>query len=109
MKVVNKCEESGRLVYSSEIIRDIVDCALGEIDGVVRFPETSKQARESIKVEQVGDGAFIEVFVKLRYNVEVSDVSSSIQSTIKSTIESMTEFKVADVNVHVIDVEFDEN
>lgn len=109
MKVVNRFDESGRLVYSSDIIRDIVDCALSEVEGVVKYAENSKQARESIKVEQVGDEMFIDVYVKLRYNVEVSDVASSIQSTIKNTIESMTEFKVKDVNVHVIDVEFEEN
>lgn len=109
MKVVNRFDETGRLVYSSDIIRDIVDCALNEVDGVVKYIENSKQARESIKVEQVGDEMFIDVYVKLRYNVEVSDVASSIQSTIKNTIESMTEFKVKDVNVHVSDVEFEEN
>lgn len=109
MKVVNRFDESGRLVYSSDIIRDIVDCALNEVDGVVKYNENSKQARESIKVEQIGDEMFIDVYVKLRYNVEVSDVASSIQSTVKNTIESMTEFKVRDVNVHVIDVEFEEN
>ena len=109
MKVVNRFDETGRLVYSSDIIRDIVDCALSEVEGVVKYAENSKQARESIKVEQVGDEMFIDVYVKLRYNVEVSDVASSIQSTIKNTIESMTEFKVKDVNVHVIDVEFEEN
>lgn len=109
MKVVNRFDETGRLVYSSDIIRDIVDCALNEVDGVVKYIENSKQARESIKVEQVNDEMFIDVYVKLRYNVEVSDVASSIQSTIKNTIESMTEFKVKDINVHVIDVEFEEN
>lgn len=109
MKVVNRFDETGRLVYSSDIIRDIVDCALNEVDGVVKFIENSKQARESIRVEQIGDEMFVDVYVKLRYNVEVTDVASSIQSTIKNTIESMTEFKVKDVNVHVIDVEFEEN
>ena len=109
MKVVNRFDETGRLVYSSDIIRDIVDCALNEVEGVVKYIENSKQARESIKVEQAGDEMFIDVYVKLRYNVEVSDVASSIQSTVKNTIESMTEFKVKDVNVHVIDVEFEEN
>lgn len=109
MKVVNRFDETGRLVYSSDIIRDIVDCALNEVEGVVKYIENSKQARESIRVEQAGDEMFIDVYVKLRYNVEVSDVASSIQSTVKNTIESMTEFKVKDVNVHVIDVEFEEN
>lgn len=109
MKVVNRFDESGRLVYSSEIIRDIVDCALNEVDGVVKYPDNSKQARDAIKTEFVDEEVYVDVFVKLAYNVEVSDVASNIQSTIKNTIESMTEFKVKDVNVHVIDVEFEEN
>lgn len=109
MKVVNRKDQSGRLVYSSEIVRDIVDCALSDVVGVVKYAENTKQARESIKVEQVGEEMYIDVYVKLMYNVEISDVASSIQNTVKETIENMTEFKVSDVNVHVIDVEFDEN
>lgn len=109
MKVVNRKDQSGRLVYSSEIVRDIVDCALSDVSGVVKYAENTKQARESIKVEQVGEEMYIDVYVKLMYNVEISDVASSIQNTVKDTIENMTEFKVSDVNVHVIDVEFDEN
>lgn len=109
MKIINRFDKSGRLVYSSEILRDIVDCALNEVEGVVKYTENSKQARDSIKVEQIADEMYVDVYVKLRYNVEVSDVASNIQSTVKNTIESMTEFKVKDVNVHVIDVEFEEN
>ena len=109
MKVVNRFDESGRLVYSSEIIRDIVDCALSEVEGVVKYPENSKLSREAIKADYIDDEVYIDVYVKLAYNVEVSDVASSIQSTVKNTIENMTEFKVKDVNVHVIEVEFEEN
>ena len=109
MKVVTKRDATGRLVYSSEILRDIVDCALGEVDGVVKFAENSKQAKESIVIEQINDEMHIDVFVKLLYNVEVSDVASNIQNTVKDTIENMTEFKVKDVNVHVIDVEVYDN
>lgn len=109
MKVVTKRDSTGRLVYSSEILHDIVDCALGEVNGVVKFPNDSKQARDSIKIEQVGEEMHIDVFVKLLCTVEVSDVASRIQSTVKGTIENMTEFKVKDVNVHVIGVEVSEN
>ena len=109
MKVVTKRDTSGRLVYSSEILRDIVDCALGEVEGVVKFAENSKQAKEAIKIEQIGDEMHIDVFVKLLCTVEVSDVASRIQSTIKGNIENMTEFKVKDVNVHITDVEVNDN
>ncbi len=109
MKVVNKVEESGRLVYNSDIIRDIVACALHEIKGIIMYEPNSKQDRDSIKVDQVNDEVYVDVFVKLRYDVEVNDIASTIQSTIHSTIEAMTEFKVKDVNVHVLDIGFDEN
>ena len=109
MKVVTKRDATGRLVYSSEILRDIVDCAVGQVAGVVKFVDGSKQAKESIVIEQINDEMHIDVFVKLLANVEVSDVASNIQNTIKDTIENMTEFKVKDVNVHVIDVEVYDN
>lgn len=109
MKVINKQDQGGRLVYNSDIVRDIVDCTLGEVDGVVKFQENTRQARESIKVEQLESGEmYIDVYVKLNCNVEVSDVASRIQSSVKNTIENMTEFFVKTVNVHVIDVEFAE-
>ncbi len=109
MKVVNKGDDSGRLVYNSDIIQDIVACALTEISGIIMYEPNSRQARDSIKVDQVNDEVYVDVFVKLRYDVEVNDVASTIQNTIHNTIEAMTEFKVKDVNVHVLEVGFDEN
>ena len=109
MKVVNKVEDSGRLVYNSGIVRDIVACALHEIAGIILYEPNSKQERESIKVDIENDQVYVDVFVKLRFDVEVNDVASTIQSTVHNTVEAMTEFKVKDVNVHVLDVGFDEN
>lgn len=109
MKVVNKVEESGRLVYNSDIVRDIVACALHEIKGIILSEPNSKQERDSIKVDIQNDEVYVDVFVKLRFDVEVNDVASTIQSTIHNTVEAMTEFKVKDVNVHVLDIGFDEN
>jgi uncharacterized alkaline shock family protein YloU len=109
MKVVNKVEESGRLVYNSDIVRDIVACALHEIKGIIMYEPNSKQERESIKVDMQNEEVYVDVFVKLRFDVEVNDVASTIQSTIHNTVEAMTEFKVKDVNVHVLDIGFDEN
>ena len=109
MKVVNKVEESGRLVYNSDIVRDIVSCALHEVKGIILFEPNTKQERESIKVDIENDEVYVDVFVKLRFDVEVNDIASAIQSTIHSTVEAMTEFKVKDVNVHVLDIGFDEN
>jgi uncharacterized alkaline shock family protein YloU len=109
MKVVTNKDETSKVVYTTAIIRDIIDCALSDISGVVKYPENSKLARDSVKIEQVNDDIFIDVFIKLYHTASVHDVASRIQNVIKSTLESMTEFTVNAVNVHVIDVEFEEN
>ena len=46
MKVVNKVEESGRLVYNSDIVRDIVACALHEIKGIILGIQVLKMTDE---------------------------------------------------------------
>ena len=56
MKVINKQDNSGRLVYNSTIVMDIVDCALGEVDGVVTYTENSRLARDSVRGEQLESG-----------------------------------------------------
>lgn len=109
MKVVTSKDDSSKVVYTSAIIRDIVDCALDDIQGVVKYPPQSKQARNSVKVEQVDDEIFIDVFVKLYHTASVHDVASRLQNVIKSTLETMTQFNVNSVNVHVVDVEFEDN
>ena len=111
MKVVSKNDNSGKVVYSSEIVKSVVDCAIAEIDGVVMEDDELKSGRRNknhIKVDYVGDYIYIDVYVKLLYNVNVTEVASKIQYSIKSTLETMTEFKIKDVNVHVTDVEFSE-
>ena len=109
MKVVNKVDQSGRLVYNSDIVRDIVSCTLHEIKGIIMYEPNSKQDRESIKVDIENNEVYVDVFVKLRFDVEVNDVASTIQSTVHNTVEAMTDFKVKDVNVHVLDIGFEEN
>ena len=106
MKVVLNRDGTGKVVYNSEIIRDIVDCALSEVDGVIRFAQGSKQRKNAIQIDVLNDGIVIDVSVKLIYTVNVSDVAGEIQHTIKKILETMTEFKISAVNVHVVEVEF---
>lgn len=111
MKIVTKTDNNGNVVYSSEIIKGVVDCALDGIDGVVKYEKTDKALKQNknyIKIDQVGDYIYIDVYVKLLFSVNVTQVASNIQHTIKSTLETMTEFKVKDINVHVVDVHFNE-
>lgn len=111
MKIVSKNDNNGKVVYSSDIIDAIIESALYSVEGVAKLPATNSKVnrkyRKGIRVDSVGDNIYIDVFVKVYYNVSVRDVSYRIQQNIKDTLESMTDFNIKDVNVHVIDVELD--
>ena len=49
---------------------------------------------------------YIDVYVKVRFSESVRDVAYKVQQIIKNELETATNFKVKDVNVHVVDVEF---
>ena len=109
MKVITEKDELGKVVYDSKLIKDIVKCSLGEVKGVVTYPENSKQANDSIKIEHIGDEIYVNVFIKILSSVNVHDTASQIQRTIKDMVESTYGFKVQTVDVHVIDVQFEEH
>ena len=109
MKVITQKDELGKVVYDSKLIKDVVKCSLTEVKGVVLPLEKSRQESESIKIEHIGDEIYVNVFVKLLASVNVHDTAGQIQKTIKDMVESSYGFKVQAVDVHVIDVEFEEH
>lgn len=109
MKVVTTRDEHGKVVYSSEIISDIVRCAMAEVKDVYVFPPETKQGKRSIRINLAKDVVYIEVFVKMSSIASVVDVASNIQRSIKTAVETNTSFAVSSVDVHVVDVEFEDN
>ncbi|MEG1527734.1 MAG: Asp23/Gls24 family envelope stress response protein [Clostridia bacterium] len=110
MKVVSNHDNIGKVEYSSEIVVGLIDCALGEIKEVIKpsiSGKNSKQVPKNIRVDYVDNMLFVDVFVSLIYTSKVSEVASKIQSTIKNALETMTEFRVKEINVHIVDVIFD--
>ena len=49
---------------------------------------------------------YVDVFVKVKFGYSVRDVAFRVQENVKSSIESMTEFKAAEINIHVTGVVF---
>jgi len=108
MKIITKQDNLGSVVYDSKIAVNIVDCALSEVKGIIKYPPESKQAKESIKIDYIGDELYVSVFVKVQSGVKVKETAGDLQRTIKNALENTYGFKVRDVDVHVIDIEFDE-
>ena len=54
------------------------------------------------------DGIYADVSVVVKYGYNVPELAYRIQQSVKQSVENMTHYKVAEVDVHVLDVVFNE-
>ena len=105
-RLTSNNKESGKVVYSKGILRDIVANAVAEVEGTVQN-EQGKKNGISFFVEK--DGVYVDVSVSVKYGYNVPELAYRIQQSVKQSVENMTNFKVAEVDVHVLDVSFDDS
>lgn len=110
MKVISKSDEKGKVVYSSDILYNLVLCAIKEVDGVVDFDINdlkSAKRQKMVKIETVNHFIYVDVYVKVRPDIKVPEVAFNIQRAIKNAFDTMVDFKVKEINVHIIEVKTD--
>lgn len=96
-------KQNGKVVYNVGILRNIVALAIAEVEGTV--PDTQgKKNGISLYIEK--EGVYADVSVVVKYGYNVPELAYRIQQSVKQSVENMTHFKVAEVDVHVLDVVF---
>ncbi len=103
-KLTSNNKENGKVVYSKSILGDIVANAVAEVEGIVPG-HAGRRNGISFFVEK--DGVYVDVSVTVRYGYNVPELAYRVQQSVKQSIENMTNFKVAEVDVHILDVTFD--
>ena len=93
---------SGKVVYNAGIVYNIVALAVEEVEGAK--PLQGNKNGISLYIEK--EGIYVDVDVIVKYGYHVPDLAYRIQQSIKQNVENMTDYKVAEVDVHVRDVEF---
>ena len=106
IKLTSNEKENGKVVYNVGILRNIITLAVAEVEGTVPS-EQSKKTGISLYIEK--DGVYVDVSVAVLYGYNVPELAYRIQQTIKQSVENMTHYKVAEVDVHVLDVVFSDN
>ena len=96
-------DKSGKVIYNSGIVHNIVVLAIGEVEGATPLP--GKKNGISLFIEK--DGIYADVSVVVKYGYNVPELAYRIQQSVKQSVENMTRYKVAEVNVHICDVTFD--
>jgi uncharacterized alkaline shock family protein YloU len=101
-KLTSTDKQSGKIVYNSGIVQNIVALAIAEVEGTV--PTQGKKGGISLYIEK--DGVYADVSVAVKYGYNVPELAYRIQQAVKQSVENMTKYRVAEVDVHIQDVVF---
>ena len=104
IRLNSKEAQNGKIVYNAGIVHNIVALAIAEVEGAL--PVQGKKNGISLYLEKDGIDADVSVVVKHGYNVP--ELAYRIQQSVKQSVENMTKYKVAEVDVHVRDVVFED-
>lgn len=107
-KYVPKNGQKGKVTYSGGIVRGIVALAVEEIDGASLLDGKKNTPSDGIKINFEKEGVYVDVNINMNYGYSVPDIACKIQEKIKHSVETMSEYKIANVDVHIIGVTFDD-
>ncbi len=97
--------QKGKITYNSNIVSGIVALAISEVEGVSLLNNKNKGVKLSFEKQ----GIVADISVKVDSTCNVSSLAYKIQQSIKHNVESMTKYQVAKVDVHIQDVNFQDN
>ncbi len=108
LKNNNQTVGNGKTYYNASIVKGIVSLAVSEVAGVTIATKGKKSAKfaDAIKLKFDETGICVDVNVNVFTGYNVPDIAFNIQQNIKQSVESMSEYKIKDINVHVVSVIF---
>ena len=105
IKLASEKKQSGKTVYNAGIVQNIVEIAVSEVEGTV----TTEGKKNGISLYLEKDGVYADVSVVVKYGYNIPELAYRIQQSVKQSVENMTRYKVAKVDVHILDVVFCDN
>ena len=112
---VNTKNAYGQISISDEAVAAVAGHAARECYGVVdmvsrRFTDyisellRKEQRTRGVKVETFGDRIFVDLYVIIKYGVNIAAVSNSLRESVKYNVEKFAGMIVDTVNVNVIGI-----
>lgn len=102
-KLTLENKENGKTIYNAGIVQNIVALAVAEVEGAVLVQ--GKKNGIALFIEK--DGVYADVSVIVKYGYNIPELAYRIQQSVKQSVENMTRYRVAEVDVHIQDVVFD--
>ena len=105
----------GKTTIAPEVLLTIAQLTTLNIEGVSRLSHVQTgvnqllkrtQKREGVLIEVVDDVVYADIYVVLKNDVNVRDVSHSIQYEVSRAISEMVGMTVGRVNIHIEDIDY---
>jgi uncharacterized alkaline shock family protein YloU len=79
---------------------------LGHVQTPVNQLLKRAQKREGVSIEVVDDVVYMDIFVILKNDINVRDVSHNIQREVARAISEMVGMTVGRINIHIEDIDY---
>jgi uncharacterized alkaline shock family protein YloU len=107
---------SGTTTIATDVLLTIAQLTTLSIPGVSRLGTLRGkgmdiflkrgQAREGVKIEVIDDMVYVDIYVVLRKDVNVREISHVIQHDVARAISEMVGMQVGRINVHIEDIDY---
>lgn len=107
----------GKVEIAPEVIEVIAGIAASEIEGVAQMRGNfaagvverlgKKNHGKGVKVDLTDRGIIIDIYCVMDFGVSIPTVSQKIQENVRQALLTMTGLETAEVNVHIVGVQFE--
>ncbi|PLR99879.1 Asp23/Gls24 family envelope stress response protein [Bacillus sp. T33-2] len=107
----------GKIEIAPEVIEVIAGIAASEVEGVSQMRGGfasgvverlgKKNHGKGVKVELADEGIKVDVFCMMKFGVSIPAVAQKIQDNIRQALLNMTALEAAEVNIHVVGIQFE--
>lgn len=109
-------KEGSEVKISDEVIAAIAAVAASQVQGVASMSGNivgdlgailgRKQLTRGVRVTSGEKDVTLDLYLSVKYGARIPEVAYKVQESVKKSVESMTDLKVANVNIHIQGVSF---
>lgn len=107
----------GKTTVSPDVLVSIARLSALGVNGVSRMAPISggvnrlfrKGANEGVRIEVEDDTVFADIYLVLKEDVNIREVSRNVQQQIARAIEEMVGMDVGHIDIHIEDIDYEES
>ena len=111
--------DNGTITYSSDVIATIAGLAAVEIEGISGMSGNlvsgiteflgKKDFTKGIKVDIIESDVTVDIYLVVKYGIEIHKAAAKVQENVHKAIESMTSLHPVATNIHVQGIDLGAN